>query len=164
MARHRAPDVASPLHGPHPTAGQPAGTGRPRHAAGRGSVVEAPERTRTGRHRAAPALEFIGPIVVVEPVPVPLYEPVEIPPLFETVPAPEPSAQPPAEPAPEHRQPYAETIAWAGFASLVSCTVVGAGQGEREQAIWTLGVAGAVLSTVGLGLLAAGRRRRGLPQ
>jgi hypothetical protein len=161
MARHRAPDVALPLHGPSPTAGHP-GTGRPRHAAGPAPAVETPVQVRTGRHRAAPTLEFVGPILVADAEPRPVVvvaapaAPIDVP--EQPAPAREP------DPGPGYRQPYAEVVSWAAFASLVSCAVVGAGQGERAQAVWTLGVSGAVLSTVGLGLFAAGRRRVGGPQ
>lgn len=182
MARHRAPDVALPLHGPSPTAGH-TGTGRPRHAAGPSRAAQAPVQVRTGRHRAAPSLEFIGPIVVVDPdrppVVVALHaapvvvspvvvSPVVVAPIAEPDPVPEPAPESSvvaaATPASTGRRPLAELVSWAGFASLVSCAVVGAGQGEREQAIWTLGVSGAVLSSVGMGLLAAGRRRPELPR
>lgn len=171
MARHRAPDVVPALHGPSPTAGHPTGFDRPRHAAG--PAQAGPGGSRSGRHRggagtaervfapvreAPAALEFLPPLVVVEPD----SEPVKLAPVLPAEPAPVAVAAPPPDAEPSARadaQPYAEVVAWAGFASLVAAGVVSAGQGPREQAIWTLGVLGAVLSTTGLGWLAALRRR-----
>jgi LPXTG-motif cell wall-anchored protein len=54
-----------------------------------------------------------------------------------------------------------ETALWAGFAALVSCGVVAAGQGPREEAIWILGIGGASLGLLGLGLFGLRRRRHG---
>lgn len=163
MARHRAPDVVPAVHDVHPT-----GTGRPRHAAGPAKV--GPSEDRAARHRGgvsvaervyAPvrgtptALEFVPPLVVVEAEPAP----VELASVVLIGPAPIEVAPRAPRAEPRDARPYAEVVAWAGFASLVGCGVVGAGQGPREQAIWTLGVLGAVLSTAGLGWLAALRRR-----
>lgn len=179
MARHRAPDVASPLHGPSPTAGHPTGTGRPRHAASGPARVNAPERRgrhrgppspserpaaagRTGTHRARPALEVVGPLVVEVPTAPPaLLEVTPTPALAVLTPVPTPIPTSPPVPAPTQAPGYpaAETVAWAGFASLVSCGVVAGGQGPREEALWILGVSGGALSVISLGMFGLRRRR-----
>ncbi|MGQ0465548.1 MAG: hypothetical protein ACT4QG_09530 [Sporichthyaceae bacterium] len=182
MARHRAPDVASPLHGVHPT-----GSGRPRHAAGPAQV--GPGETRIGRHRGASAAERAlapvrEPAFRETPVPVelpppsvvaePQLEPVELhpvplegaaaslpvePTVIELAPARDLAPQPAPPPALSPAQPYAEVVAWAGFASLVAAGVVSAGQGPRAEGIWTLSILGAGLTTSGLGWLAVRRQR-----
>lgn len=103
---------------------------------------------------------MVGPLTVAEPPP-PLVE-VRPTPVVITL-APSPAAVPAPEPEAVRTPgyPMAETVLWAGFASVVSCAVVAGGQGPREEALWILGIGGGALTTAGLGLLGVRRLRRG---
>ncbi len=116
--------------------------------------------------RAAHALEFLPPLVVVAPeiesAPVPAPPPPPVAPILAT-PVLGPALAPVLASEPAHRAAprpaLAETVAWAGFACLVSAGVVSGGQGERAEAIWMLSIGGGALSIVGLVLLGLRHRR-----
>ena len=170
MARHRAPDVVSPLHGVHPT-----GTGRPRHAAAAAARVHAPDHR--GRHRgpASPS-ERRRNHVADRQSPCEADAGVRRAVGRRGAPA-GTAARPrrgrcrprswscsPAAPtaARSRRSPTATAPAPAdgarpspgpGSPAWCSCAVVAGGQGPREEGLWILGVGGGALTTVGLGLL-----------